>query len=160
MTFPLTRTTFLACLFLLSGPAAAWYAESGATISGVGAYDRSKTVYLLVAFSGSDRCESASLYLDRAVSPNSTPASPSLTTVDLRVDTNPVETIPLVPVELYHWVPDTTAFTNVVTTDLIQQIRWGDDLVISSGETRFSWSLRGSNQAILAAYQTCIDYLI
>lgn len=145
------------CLtFIFSGEIHAWYSESGTRISGVGSYDNTSKVYLLVAFHKKDECNSARLYFDVALSSMNQIDAGKHPVIQIRIDSNPVWETRLTPKELPHWLPGTIALTNVIPPQVLQQLRWGAVLTVKSESSNYSWSLKGSNNAILSAYNTCI----
>ena len=157
MPFSAKYWLLMAIDLVASTGARAWYPETGRLIAGAGLYDRSSQVYLLIAFHKSSNCESASIYLDRAVGSGNNPDNEGQLTIDLTIDSNRASRITLTPVQLAHWMPHTEAMTSPVSGAVVQEIRWGNNLKIDAGVSSYSWSLRGSNEAIVTAYQLCND---
>ena len=151
------RWVLFGILVLVSQSSHSWYPEYGIKISGVGSYDTTARQPILIAFSQSDNCESASIWLDGSLYNHTQSGNLNRAIVELKVDGFQSLTLSFDISESEHWLPRPWVLRQNIPADLLRQVRLGNTLTISIDKHKYIWNLSGSNLAIKSAYKACVE---
>ena len=151
------RGLLFGMLILMSPTISAWYQEYGSEISGTGAYDTTERQPLLIAFNQKNKCQSASLWLDRFLYAHELSDSPQKTGGTFKIDNFKSWTLSLDVFETDNWLPGVFVLRQEIASGMIKQLRHGNILTISVGKHSYVWELAGSNLAIKSAYIACLE---